>query len=355
MNSARPDTGPVRASEELNWEALAAYVREKLGVTAPLTVEQFPGGHSNLTYLLRFGDQEFVLRRPPFGPVPPTAHDMAREYRMLAALSPIYPLAPRPELLCEDQSIIGSVFYLMERRRGLVVRGDEPPELAGRPAERRRASTALVDGLADLHLIDLETHGLGALGKPAGFVERQVRGWRERWYRSQTSELPEMNQLAAWLLERLPPDPAKPAMIHGDYRLDNVMLDAQDVGRLVAVFDWEMSALGDPLVDLGILLGYSIHIPLVSQEEETRPLTTLEGWFSREEILEHYASRTGLDLSRIAFYEVLAIFKLAVVMQQIFYRYHHGQTDDPRFAGLDLRVAKLAQIATELAEEKGRS
>jgi len=353
------DTKPVRASEELDWKALEAYTREHLAAAlgaqfdaaSPLTIEQFPGGHSNLTYLLRFGQQEFVMRRPPFGPVPPKAHDMAREYRILAAVHPAYPLAPRPFLLCEDASIIGSVFYLMERRHGLVVRNEEPPELAGRPAERRRVSEAMVDALADMHLVDVKAHGLDALGKPAGFVERQVRGWNERWFRSQTTELPEMNSLAAWLLERLPPDPAKPALVHGDFKLDNVMLDAHDIGRLVAVLDWEMSAIGDPLVDLGIVLGYWVHILMVEQRDAVTSVTHHEGWFTRAEVLERYGARTGFDLTNIAFYEVFAIFKLAVVLQQIFYRYHRGQTDDQRFATLDQRVTKLAHVATSLAEK----
>jgi aminoglycoside phosphotransferase (APT) family kinase protein len=347
----------VRASEQLNWDALAAYAREKLAAelgdrfdaTAPMVVEQFPGGHSNLTYLLRFGNQEFAMRRPPFGPVPPKAHDMARECRILAAVHPVFPLAPEPYVLCEDASIIGSIFYIMERRRGVVIRYEEPPELVDQPAERRRVSTAIVDVLADLHIVDIRAHGLTALGKPAGFVERQVRGWQQRWEGSKTSEQPEMDLLAQWLVDRLPPDPVRPTLLHGDFKLDNVMLDANDLGRLVAVFDWEMSAVGDPLVDLGILLAYWVHTIPVSQRDALTSVTSRPGWFTREEMLERYAARTSSDLTNIEFYEVFAVFKLAVVLQQIFYRYHRGQTDDARFATLDQRVAWLARIATALA------
>lgn len=350
------DTRPVRASEQLDWDSLAAYAREKLAAvlgeqfdaTAPLTVEQFPGGHSNLTYLLRFGTQEFALRRPPFGPVPPKAHDMARECRILEAVHPIFPFAPRPFVLCEDASVIGSTFYIMERRRGLVVRYDEPPELADRPEARRRVSQALVDALATLHAVDINAHGLNALGKPAGFVERQVRGWGERWRGSQTSEVQEMDTLVAWLAARLPPDAPRPTLVHGDFKLDNVMLDASDVGRVVAIFDWEMTAIGDPLVDVGILLCYWVHVSTVSQRDSLTSVTHREGWFRREEILERYGARTGINLTNITFYEVFAVFKLAVVLQQIFYRYHRGQTDDPRFAELDKRVAWLARIGTSL-------
>jgi aminoglycoside phosphotransferase (APT) family kinase protein len=350
------DTRPVRASEQLDWDSLAAYAREKLvavlgkhfDFAAPMTVEQFPGGHSNLTYLLRFGAQEFALRRPPFGPVPPKAHDMAREYRILEAVHPIFPLAPRPFVLCEDASVIGSTFYIMERRRGLVVRHDEPPGLADRPDARRRVSQALVDALATLHAVDINAHGLNDLGKPAGFVDRQVRGWGERWKGSQTSELPEMDTLAAWLAERLPPDPPRSTLVHGDFKLDNVMLDATDVRRVVAVFDWEMTAVGDPLVDVGILLCYWVHASTLSPRDSLTSVTHREGWFTRVEILERYGARTGNDLTNITFYEVFAVFKLAVVLQQIFYRYHRGQTDDPRFAELDKRVAWLARIGASL-------
>src|ERR1044072_2560470 len=355
-----PDTRPVRESERLDWESLAGYLRARLpevvGVdvdfTLPLTVEQFPGGHSNLTYVVRCGRQELVLRRPPFGPVAPKAHDMAREFRILEALHPVFPLAPRPLLLCEDTDVVGSVFYLMERRRGLVVRSEEPPELDDKPAERLRASAALVDALADLHAVDIRAHRLDSLGKSAGFVERQVRGWAERWHRSQTDELAEMDALAAWLAERLPPDPLRPTLVHGDYKLDNVMLDAADVGRVVGVFDWEMSAVGDPLVDLGILLGYWVHTATGDRRDTVSAVTNREGWFTREEILERYGARTGQDLSNIGFYEVFAVFKLAVVLQQIFFRYRRGQTDDPRFAALGERVEWLARIATGLAEKK---
>jgi aminoglycoside phosphotransferase (APT) family kinase protein len=353
------DTRPVRESEQLDWEALAKYLRARLPEVvnedfdedAPLTVEQFPGGHSNLTYLLRFGGREFVMRRPPFGPVAPRAHDMAREFRILEALHPVFPLAPRPYLLCEDAEVVGSVFYLMERRRGLVVRSEEPPELEGKPAERRRASAALADALAELHAVDVRAHGLDSLGRPAGFVERQVRGWAERWHRSQTDELAEMDALAAWLSGRLPPDAERPTLVHGDYKLDNVMLDAADVGSVVGVFDWEMSAVGDPLVDLGILLGYWVHTAAAAgRRDAVSAVTNREGWFTREELLERYGARTGADLSGVGFYEVFAVFKLAVVLQQIYFRYRRGQTDDPRFAALGERVGWLARVASALAE-----
>ncbi len=353
------DTKPVRASENLDWKNLENYLRENLrekfadefDVPAKMEVEQFPGGHSNLTYLLRFGRQEFVMRRPPFGPVPLKAHDMAREFHILEKVHPVYRLAPRPFVLCEDTNVIGSIFYVMERRRGIVVRTDEPPQLTDNPAARRDVSQSMIDALAELHLVDVYANKLDALGKPQGFVERQATGWTKRWHGSQTTELKEMDLLAAWLIERLPPDAARPTLVHGDFKLDNVMFDAADVGKMVGVFDWEMSAIGDPLVDLGIFLCYWVHAATAAQRDSIASVTNREGYFSREEIIKNYAEKTNFDLTDITFYEVFAVFKLAVVIQQIFYRYFKGQTDDARFAKMDEQVEWLARIGAKLIEK----
>jgi aminoglycoside phosphotransferase (APT) family kinase protein len=350
------DARPVRATEQLDWPRVANYLRQYLqsgdipglDLSREMEVEQFQGGHSNLTYLVRFGDTEAVLRRPPLGPVAPTAHDMAREHRWLVAMNPVFPLAPRPYLLCEDLSIVGSVFYLMERRHGVIVRTEEPPQLAGQPDERRRVGLACIDTLAALHAIDIASASLTHLGKPAGFVERQVRGWADRWHRSKIDPLPEMEALAEWLLAQLPPEPSRPTVVHGDFKLDNVMLDGADLGHPVAVFDWEMSALGDPLVDLGIFLAYWTHAKPMRGQDALSSVTDRPGWPTRDEIVARYASQTGRDLSRLRFYEAFALFKIAVVIQQIFYRYRQGQTDDPRFANFGERVIRLAQTAVEL-------
>jgi aminoglycoside phosphotransferase (APT) family kinase protein len=284
--------------------------------------------------------------------VPPRAHDMARESRVLSAVHPHFPLAPKPYLLCEDTSVIGSVFYVMERRRGITIRTEEPPPLAGNSAGneelRRRISGSVIDTLADLHAIDVQAHGLDSLGKPAGFVARQIRGWTERWHGSKTSDIPQMETLASWLDEHTPGDVARPSLVHGDYKLDNVMLDAAQPERMVGVFDWEMSAVGDPLVDVGILLAYWVHVASVN-DASIGTVTMRPGWYGRDEILERYAARSNRDLEKIALYEVFAVFKLAVVIQQIYARYVRGQTDDPRFAPLGERVTSLAAIASELA------
>ncbi|MGH9946258.1 MAG: phosphotransferase family protein [Pyrinomonadaceae bacterium] len=356
MKEIQSDTHPVRESEQLDWHRLEEYLRPRLyeifgsefQPNSRLTVEQFGGGHSNLTYLLRFGDRELVLRRPPFGKLPPKAHDMAREFRILQMLNPVFPLAPRVFHLCEDVDIIGSTFYLMERRRGVVVQNSEPPEISGSPEMRKKISGSLVDTLADLHLVDAEKSGLLSLGKPEGFVERQVRGWTERWRLSQTDELPTMNELAGWLKSNLPPEPERYSFLHGDFKLDNAMLDPDDLGKINAVLDWEMSAPGHPLIDLGILLGYWVY---AGQRSKTLRFTTMmdkEGWFERDQIIERYQSQTNFNLDDLRYFEVFAVFKNAVVAQQIFYRFKSGQTDDPRFANFDAAVIELSRLAANL-------
>lgn len=352
------DARPVRAGEQLNWPRVAAHLRQHLpalripglDLSRDPIVEQFHGGHSNLTYLLRYGGVELVLRRPPLGPLPPTAHDMAREHRWLDAIHALFPLAPRPYLLCEDPEIAGAPFYVMERRHGLVVRGDEPAQLADQPAARHRASRAMVETMAALHAIDVAQPGVSQLGRPAGFVERQVRGWTERWHKSKTDENPHMEALAAWLPAQLPPDANPPAIVHGDFKLDNVMLDPSDPGRLVAVFDWEMTALGDPLVDVGIFLAYWSHGQRLEPNDALASVTDRPGWFNRDEVLQCYAAASGRDLSRIAFYEAFALFKVAVVIQQIYFRFKRGQTMDERFARFDVRVRHLATQAAKVAK-----
>jgi aminoglycoside phosphotransferase (APT) family kinase protein len=344
------DTSAVRAEEQLNLDALSSYLDgQGFSRGRQISIEQFPGGHSNLTYLLKLeGGAEYVLRRPPLGPVAPKAHDMVREYRILCAVHPVFPPAPEPALLCEDLSILGAPFYIMERRPGLVLRRENPPQIGDDAPLRRRIGESLVDTLVQLHAVDVSQPPVSAIGKPAGFLERQLAGWFGRWQRSRTRELPAMDRLMEWLSARAPAS-SDAALLHNDYKLDNVMLDPADPARIVAVLDWEMSALGDPLVDLGILLCYWPQAGDPPQRVESiSPVTAMPGWPSRAELVERYASKTGRDVSRIAYYEVFAIFKVAVVLQQIYHRYHLGQTSDPRFASMEERVLGLVEVATEM-------
>ncbi len=352
MSSLPHDAAPIRPGEELDSEALAEFLRTHLPIaeaTQSIEIAQFPGGHSNLTYLVCMDGREMVLRRPPFGPVAPTAHDMPREYRLLAAINPVFPLAPKPYLLCEDTTIIGAPFYLMERRTGIVVRREVPPEIGEDLTMRRRVSESLVDTLADLHAVDIERHGLISIGKPPGFVERQVNGWAKRWEGAKTSEVTAITEVLDWLRAHLPPNAKHPTLVHNDYKPDNVMLSAEDSTRVVAILDWEMCTVGDPLVDLGLLLCYwSEAGDPEARREAISGVTALPGWLTRAQITERYGQRTGRDVSQIAFYEIFALFKLSVVLQQIFYRYHVGQTQDHRFAEFDRRVAGLAIAARDL-------
>lgn len=342
------DSTAVRAGEELDLARLTDYLG-RFKETGPLEIEQFPGGHSNLTYLVRWGEQEFVLRRPPVGPVAPSAHDMPREFNLLAAINRHFPLAPTPVLLCDDPEVIGVPFYLMERRRGLIIR-HKLPEPLNDLGTRRKLSESVLDTLVALHNVDIHATGIDKIGKPAGFVTRQVRGWADRWQRSKTNELPEMDQVVEWLIARIPADAADGAtIVHNDFKLDNLMLAEADPAHVVAVLDWEMCTVGDPLIDVGLLLSYWT-MKGSDQVSSLRAVTIGDGWFTRDEMIERYENQTGRDLSRIAFYETFARFKVAVVIQQIYFRYVRGQTKDERFRNFDALVLELTIDALELAQ-----
>ena len=352
------DTAPVRPGEEINLSSLAAYlggVGDLVAGDSPgatLEVEQFPNGHSNLVYLLRSGDREYVLRRPPLGPVAPKAHDMVREYRVLEAVHPHFPEAPEVFHLCEDPSVIGASFFLMERRQGIVIRDHAPVELALISDYPRRVSEAFIDCLVRLHAIDICQTGLGFLGKPQGFVERQVRGWADRWARAKTENLAEMERVIQWLDRYIPPS-GEATLVHNDYKLDNVMV-VQSADQIGAVLDWEMATVGDPLADLGLALCYWTWANIAAQQSgygPTRTITMQPGWYTRDEFLQRYADRTGRGIDAIRYHEVLGIFKLAVILQQIYYRFRRGQTRDDRFRNFDGHVRGLARLAVALSEK----
>lgn len=354
--TSESETCVVRAGEELDRAALMHYLQRNLPEGASsLEIQQFPHGHSNLVYLVRIDRREYVLRRPPLGPVAPKAHDMAREYRVLDAVHPHFPEAPKVLLLCEDPSVIGSTFFLMERRRGIVIRGSMPQELSAIPDYPRRVSEAFIDCLVRLHSIDVSHPGLRSLGKPQGFVERQVRGWTDRWQRSKTEEFSEMDRIIRWLHDRLPPS-AEVTLVHNDYKLDNTMLRGSG-DRVEAVLDWEMTTIGDPLADLGLTMCYWMwaHVAAENDPHPATPgLTAQPGWYTRDEFLQRYAKQTARDLAHIRYHEILGVFKLAVILQQIFCRFYRGQTQDERFRTFDRRVRGLARLAVSLIEKEPR-
>ncbi len=348
------DTSAVRPGEELDRPALANYLNQHLpGVADGVEIEQFPNGHSNLVYLVRTNLREYVLRRAPLGPVAPKAHDMAREYRVLHAVHPHFSEAPAVFLLCEDPAVIGATFFLMERRRGLVIRDSIPRELAAIPNYPRLISEAFIDSLVRLHSIDVSQPALSSLGKPEGFVERQVRGWADRWNLAKTDELPEMGKVVQWLNDNLPPS-LEATLVHNDYKLDNVML--RPTGDCVeAVLDWEMTTIGDPLADLGLTMCYWTWASVAAEGDPhpaTPGITSQPGWYTRDQFLERYAARTGRDITNIRYHEILGLFKLAVILQQIFYRFHKGQTRDERFRTFDRRVRGLVQLAAAMIEKE---
>jgi aminoglycoside phosphotransferase (APT) family kinase protein len=337
----------VRAGEELAAEPLAAYLYDQLGLAGPLEIAQFPGGYSNLTYLLRVGERELVLRRPPFGASVRGGHDMGREYRMLSALAATAVPVPRPLLSCTDTSVLGAPFYLMERVEGLVLRGSGgPADLT--PDTMRRLCLALVDGLVALHALDYQAAGLGDLGRPQGYTERQVHGWTTRYANARTDDVPEIDQAAAWLAAHIPPQ-GPPALIHNDFKYDNVMLDPRDLARIVAVLDWEMATIGDPLTDLGTTLAYWME-PGDPEPLRRFGLTSLPGNLDRREWARRYAERSGRDIAQILFYFVYGLFKNAVIVQQIYARYRKGFTQDARFATLDRMVLAYGRMAASAIE-----
>ncbi len=342
--------GTVRAGEELDLARLHSYLFDHLGRSGSVSVEQFPSGHSNLTYLVRLGSREVVLRRPPFGSKVRSAHDMAREYRVLSKLHTSFPAAPKTILYCDDLSILGAPFYLMEPIRGMILRRDPPADVPFPPETARRLSEVFVDTLACLHRVNYAAIGLADLGKPEGYLERQVKGWIERYRNSRTHDLPQVEAISEWLIDRMPSN-YQTALIHNDYKYDNLVLDPADPTRIIGVLDWEMCTLGDPLTDLGTALAYWTDPQDPEELREIRPApTTLLGTLSRAQLVERYASIIGLDPADMSFYLAFARFKVAVIIQQIYYRYAQGLTDDERFAAMPKRIEILLRASLHCAQ-----
>lgn len=309
-------------------------------------VAQFGGGKANLTYLLTFPDgSELVLRRPPLGPVAPGAHDMSREYRVLSRLWRAFDKAPKAIAYCEDESVIGSDFFLMERRDGIVVRGTIPEEFGGGgdPEATRRLSEVVVDTLAEFHAVDPAICGLDDLGHPEGFLARQVEGWRQRWEKARHEDNPMADEVGEWLADEMPPE-STPTLLHNDWRLDNMAVHPDDPGRCVAVYDWDMATRGDPLADLGTLMG-SWFDPGEAPGELSMMPTQSPGWLDRSAAVSRYAEKSGRDVEHVDWHLVFGAWKLAVILQQIYIRWLRGQTQDARFATLDEGVRHLFRLA----------
>ena len=325
-------TRPVREGEELDLAAVESFLKSAIpGYEGPLEVSQFPSGASNLTYLVKAGDREMVLRRPPPGRKAKTAHDMSREVRVLTALAGVFPYVPKVLAFCDDQDVLGCDFFLMERLDGIILRKNLPRGMRLSREETARLCRNVVDRLIDLHSIDYRAAGLGDLGKPEGYVRRQIEGWSRRYVDARTPNAPSYDRVMRWLNEKMPPEVGA-SVIHGDYRFDNVVLDPENPLEVIGVLDWEMATIGDPLMDLGNSLAYWIEKkdPLLLRLTRLQP-THLEGMMTREEVVDYYCRKAGIEIETFDFYRIYGVFRLVVIMQQIYYRYYHRQTRNKRF------------------------
>lgn len=346
----KQDVIEVRPDERLDEQKIAEFLKDKIeGTDSPLTMRQFGGGAANLTYLLKFGDNyEYVLRRPPLGPVAPSAHDMGREYKVLSVLHEVFPYAPRAYVYSDDENIVGAPFFVMERRNGTVVRRSLPDNYSTIPNAPYKLSETLVDVLAQFHAVDYSALGLDDLGKPDGFIERQIEGWYGRWQKSKLDDNANMDFVYQWLKDHIPPSMAS-TLVHNDYKLDNTMFADDDPARMIAIFDWDMCTLGDPLSDVGALLTYWAQPDDPPFVLMTTTMPVIEGFMSRQQLVERYAQKSGRDISHIDFYHALGVYRLVVIAQQIYIRYVRGQTQDERFAGLGQVVDALAQMSKLVA------
>lgn len=357
MRANPAEAAPVRDSEQLDWVALEGYLGANVAdIDGHFHVLQFPHGSANLTYLITFGERQLVVRRPPFGQLAPGAHDMAREYAALSALSTHFDRAPRPHLFCDDPSVIGAPFLVVEYRQGVVVRDRLPDEMSNHVHAGLRIGDAVVDALAELHLLDPYEVGLGDLGRPAGYSERQVAGWRTRWDLVDTGRLPAMTETGRRLAELRPTShnthsrPGRVSILHNDFKVDNCQFTPSDPDRVTSIFDWDMATLGDPLFDLGTLLSYW---PDPSDTPTDRAMYPdgLEhiGLPSRSHLVHQYTARTGFGTAEIDWYETFATWKTTVAIEQLYQRHVRGETNDDRMVELGARAPMLAARATRLS------
>jgi aminoglycoside phosphotransferase (APT) family kinase protein len=345
----------IREGEELDKKAVEEFLKDTIpGLEGSLTVSQFPSGYSNLTYLIEMGNRKLVLRRPPFGTKAKSAHDMGREYRILSALHESFPYAPEPLVQSEDESIIGSPFYIMERIEGIILRKDLPPSLNYSKKEAGILSRNLVDVLLELHAVDYKKIGLADEGKPRGYIKRQVEGWSRRYRAARTPDAPDFEEIMDWLDRKQPEDSATPSLIHNDYKFDNIVLDPENPLKIIGILDWEMATIGDPLMDLGAVIAYWIN---TDDSEEMQLIrlqpTHLPGMMSRNEVLAYYLDKAGQSHSDFSFYQCCNLFRLSTIAQQIYYRFYHGQTRDKRFALLIGAVQVMERVIKGILEKHG--
>lgn len=342
----------VRTGEELPQSALSDYLCKQIPNLKPIDqIKQFPSGFSNLTYLLTAGDRQLVLRRPPVGANIKSAHDMSREYRMLSALHPTSVKVPEPLHYCEDDAVLGAPFYVMDRIQGVILRNKAPEGVDLSAQAMAGIADTFVDQLSKLHGFDFAGAGLGDIGRPDGYVRRQVSGWQKRYFAAKTDELPQVEAAARWLAECQPGESGL-SLIHNDYKYDNLVLNPENLSEIRAILDWEMATIGDPLMDLGTSLGYWAE-PGDGPELAQFGLTTLEGNPTREALVEAYEKARGISVANPVFYYVFGLFKVGVIAQQIYARFKAGHTKDPRFKML-IHVVRATGRLAEAAITKDR-
>lgn len=341
-----PGNEAALVTDQLDWPSLERWLRAHLAdLDGDMAVAQFSGGHANLTYCVSFGDQELVVRRPPFGEIPRGAHDMAREYRVLSGLNRVFDRAPKALGFCDDESVIGAPFLVVERRMGVVVREAIPDSLCDLPDVERRLSDALVDALAQFHEVDPGDAGLERLGRPEGFLDRQLAGWHARWHHAASEPMPVFDAVHARLV-KAQPERSQTSLVHNDFKFDNAMFAADDPDRVTSILDWDMATLGDPLIDLGTLLSYWKDPDDTIERSPTVDLD-MTGFASRAEVVERYAA-AGRCVDHIDWYEAFATWKLAVVLQQLFNRFAAGDTEDERLGRLGRHVLPLVEHAHDM-------
>ncbi len=336
------EPGPVRDEDALDAARLDHWLTERIdGLSGPPQIRQFAGGASNLTYLLTYPERELVLRRPPPGIKAASAHDMRREANIQTRLRPVFPYVPQVLAFCDDQEVLGSDFYVMERLQGLILRGRGPQQIEITPETARGISETLIDRLVELHQVDVTANDLTDMGRGEGYVQRQIGGWSERYRRARTWNVPRCERVMTWLSEHMPGDSGA-CVIHNDFRLDNLLLDATDPRTVVGILDWEMATIGDPLMDLGNTLAYWVQADDdQAMQRFRRQPSHLPGMFTREELVEHYCTRAGIERPAMTFYEVYGLFRLAVIVQQIYQRYHRKETTNPAYRNFWLMVRYL--------------
>jgi len=339
----------VRQGEELDNATVKAFLSKYVDNTdGDLEITQFPGGASNLTYQLSVGGEQYILRRPPFGNIAKGAHDMLREANIMDALKPVYQYVPNIIAKCDDHDVLGCDFYIMEKFKGIIPRKELPEELNLSEEDTRKLCLNVVDKLIDLHKVDPKAAGLDSLGKGDGYVARQINGWTKWYVKALTPDATSFEEVMDWLKANMPNDVAQ-CLIHNDFRFDNVVLDVNDPLKVIGVLDWEMATIGDPLMDLGNSLAYWIQADddEIAQSMRIQP-THLPGMLTRQEVVEYYLEKTGYKCESFTFYEVYGMFRLAVIMQQIYKRYYEGLTKDPRFASFADSARYLEQRCLKL-------